>query len=550
MKNRRGVTPAFLIAALTAVVLGGSAAAQAPSYFTPASFSYSPPLVTVLTWTPPVSGDFDNDGIPDVATTVSGGFGVIPSGTHVAVFRGTAAATLAGPLLSPSIYQMYFGARMRALDADADGNLDVLVRLSGNGTALSLHSGVGNGTFAIPSMIVLPSSGQFEVGDLNGDQFPDLVSVSTAAPTNVGVYTGNGAVFALSQSLPVPGFYQGDVNLADVDGDAIQDIIIGNGSTISVAQGLGSALFAPFQSFAASSTIQPFGPLLVQAGTFAIGDLNQDGCDDLAFFGATGGTTNVRLMLGSPSTLLQPSTPIASTPIGSELLIFDVDGDGKKDLVWQVLTPPPVATSTASVRVALGTGTGAFSIPGSLTYATVGYYPGLAPLDLEGDGDLDLATVAVQGFFTDNGGITATQVGVIPNRAVAGAGAPGSYGVPTIGAGSAVVGNAAFSISVANAAPIQLMALGLGSSPVPGWNGAGVGVDIGTLLAFPGAPLGIAITTSNAGGVGSVGIPIPNVPALQGFEAYAQWLVLDPLGTFSVVGSPCSLSRRRTLIVQ
>jgi hypothetical protein len=119
-----------------------------------------------------------------------------------------------------------------------------------------------------------------------------------------------------------------------------------------------------------------------------------------------------------------------------------------------------------------------------------------------------------------------------------------------ISAGSVVVGNAGFAISVAGAAPMQTIALGLGSSSVPGWNGAGVGVDIGSLLAFPGAPLGIAITTSGALGMGSVSIPIPDVRSLHGLEAYAQWLVIDPLGTFSVTGIPCSLSRRRTLVIQ
>jgi hypothetical protein len=112
-----------------------------------------------------------------------------------------------------------------------------------------------------------------------------------------------------------------------------------------------------------------------------------------------------------------------------------------------------------------------------------------------------------------------------------GAGCAGSVGVPVIGAvGRPIFGNTGFAVALSNAAPsapVALMAAG----------GTGVGGCAWFLLDvpfffFPGF--------ADANGATSLLLPIPSDPFVECAQLFAQWIVIDPAGTF--LGGPFALS--------
>ena len=113
-------------------------------------------------------------------------------------------------------------------------------------------------------------------------------------------------------------------------------------------------------------------------------DLNRDGWADLPL--ACEDACDVRVLLGRPDgtgrpqPLLLPTNPVGCTPSPNEP--SDFDGDGVTDIV--------TCNVGGNVSVLLGNGNGSFQP--ATTYA-VGTAPaGLAVLDCEGDGDMDIAT--------------------------------------------------------------------------------------------------------------------------------------------------------------
>jgi hypothetical protein len=104
-------------------------------------------------------------------------------------------------------------------------------------------------------------------------------------------------------------------------------------------------------------------------------------------------------------------------------------------------------------------------------------------------------------------------------------------------------------ISLANAAPFTPAALAVSTAPGPAGLPCAFNIDVGQLLPFPNAPLGVAVVAVDAIGSGSVPIPLPNIPALHGFTAYAQWAAVDSAGGFQAGGLSLSPSRGRKIII-
>ena len=270
--------------------------------------------------------DFNNDGNPDLA--VRGQYSYYPW-----VLTGNPDGTF-----QPAIHFPY-GTRTGTLvasDFNGDGNVDLL---DCGDQGAKLHPGDGDGTFQSPVTIysgqtigcmvadlrrngridMIPSrdrlllgnsDGSFQsaafspalhgnpvaVGDLNGDQKPDLVSISGNLYVSLG--NGDGTFQADQQDATNTGGATNNLLLADVNGDGKTDVLVSpDFQSIKVSLGNGDG------------TLRLTDPILTGSGPrcMTAGDFNGDGQTDLAL--TTDYPPTVTILLGA----FTPTLTVAST---------------------------------------------------------------------------------------------------------------------------------------------------------------------------------------------------------------------------------------------
>jgi hypothetical protein len=260
-----------------------------------------------------LAGDFNEDGIVDLATASAGG--------TVSILIGNGSAGVGNGSFAPAV-DIAVGSGSRALamaDFNADGIADLAVAngssnnvriLLGNGT-----DGHGDGTFTPGASYATQSLPHaLDAGDFNEDGIIDL-AVGNASSSSISILIGNGAggggdgTFAAAVHYPT-GANPYDLTIMDWDGDGIADIgsnsftaagliwiLPGKGST-----GVGNGTFGGSQSFAAGPS-----PRAIVAG-----DFNEDSRPDLAVANAvTAGRVSIvrGTCVGALSTFIEVQAP-------------------------------------------------------------------------------------------------------------------------------------------------------------------------------------------------------------------------------------------------
>ncbi|MGE3174815.1 MAG: FG-GAP repeat domain-containing protein [Planctomycetota bacterium] len=306
-------------------------------------------------------GDLDGDGFADLVVATRIGSVTPP----LVLLRGgpTSAMTLdmtSMPTLLP------FALWPVLLDADGDGDLDVLAGNSGFG--LRLLENVG-GTFVDASASLPPISGGLQIhagADLDGDGRDDCAVAR--ANGDVDVLWGNGSGLSLASGVvtgaPVTWLEPGDF---DADGDL--DLLAEVAGGLDVLWSLGGRQFAR-------------EPLVREAiGFFGAVDVDADGADD-ALFGTRLQPIRTRCLWRARFEDVVQFALQQLPNDGGLCAARDVDGDGITDLV----TP-----SWIEVVVDRGLGGGAFERSRrSLPVASPGQPWRTELVDLDGDGDADL----------------------------------------------------------------------------------------------------------------------------------------------------------------
>lgn len=361
-----------------------------------------------------VVGDFNGDGIPDVAVAGSSGVWLFTGKGDGTLNPGAVAAALA-PVQGGDLAAADFNGdkkldlvfAMPYAGTDGTGNGFVVLLGNGDGTFQSpqafaepkrpfnltvgpltkggpasialtsgsdvyLYFGNGAGGFSGPRVVSLPGIGGIAIGDVNGDGIPDLVSSGgyIALGTDKGTFTK-----PFSYPIDSAGG-SWNVVLADLRNNGLTDIVTDGYDAISVLLSRSKGYFED-------------GLWTKVTGGAACGvaaDFNNDGKPDLAVNTPTGvailmGTGNVAAPLAAGATMTLSNTGC--------ILTGDLNGDGIADLL--------VTTPTAVVSY-IGNGDGTFTQKSS---TTVG--PGLVVLgDFNHDGKLDFATSGNQ-LATGNG---------------------------------------------------------------------------------------------------------------------------------------------------
>lgn len=384
------------------------------------------PAIDLLNASWQVVGDFDSDGLADVAHIASG---------SAAVYAGQASGGVA-PL--PINSTAGITGSLGTADFDRDGNLDLAVSglTPDHEGLLRLLKGTGDGSFASTQDLAAFSSGELATGDIQADGWPDIVvshifnEPGTAAVSLVlsnFVNDGAGSLLAptLTQHVPwvdsfqprlvdldvdgaldlllgtcflrgsgdgtwidgdfidLDGARPADLAAADLDGDGLLDLIatlLEPSDAMVVALGHGDGSFEP--------GVTPAGGPWSAAKQLAVGDLDGDGSPDL--LRTTFQTASPAVRWFSDGTGL--SFPVSADGIASncrDLALSDLNGDGFLDLV--------AATSSAgAVDIRLSDGQGGLLPATSLGLGDKSQALALADLDLNGTKDI-LAALHAEG---------------------------------------------------------------------------------------------------------------------------------------------------------
>jgi len=351
------------------------------------------------TWA--IVGDFDGNGIPDIAAGNFNGYVTILLG------NGNGTFTLA-PLLRPT--DCCTGPTAGAVgDFNGDSKLDLVVTSSsnGNGTAI-VYLGNGDGTFQPNPTIVSVgaannSPASVAVGDFNNDGKLDFATANASnsynGSTSIVLGMGDGTFQAAIDYPDTEGLTPNSIVTADFNNDSYLDIATldrGNGLVAVFVNNRDGTFQGPSYYFAGLTDRQ------TSSMELAVGDFNRDGNADLLVIANRQSSAGV--LLGNGNGTFQPGAWYVTDVDANGVAVGDFDGDGNPDFVVS-------AVGNNSLTVVLGNGDGTFQ--SARSYIGAANPTSVALGDFNGDSKPDMAVTDADNrnvtIFLNNGDGTFTQ---------------------------------------------------------------------------------------------------------------------------------------------
>jgi hypothetical protein len=347
------------------------------------------------------TGDFNLDGRADLVV-------ISPLSEEMNVLVGSSESASG---FSP-VTVFRFGQRLRSPavgDLNADGNPDIVVPDSGD-VGVWIVLGNGDGTFVRPSFVAVGSA-PFAVAVADFDGRPgDDVAVADRQRNSVLLLLSNGTTplaFSTGPEL-LSGAEPEAIATVDLNRDGQADLAtlnVGGAATIGVLvsqrEGEGSPVFARVTSYEAG----------VRPQSLTVADLDGDAIDDLVLLNRPIGAPNhglaAYLSVGDgsldPLPVFDLSCPFVTTNAcpSRGLAAGDFEQDGNVDLAITMVDPRGSSNGDA-VRILRGRGDGSFA--NGPVFGAAKDAMAISAGDYGGDGPIDLAVssprdVNVQGFI-------------------------------------------------------------------------------------------------------------------------------------------------------
>ena len=308
------------------------------------------------------AGDFNSDGRVDIAASL------INPQSSMALLLGNGDGTFSAPVMFDNTAALDDSPAIVATDLDNDGRLDVVlahmlscfVSPCVAARNITVMLGLGDGTFQTPFEIdVGTGMSRIAVGDFNSDGIKDLGIAGNQAQVYVLLGIGNGSflkqptVSLLTENtLGVDGT---DIDVADLNGDTIQDLVVAiglNGSRTAILLGNNDGTFQPARIIT---------DLRLRVPQYqAIADFNRDGFLDLAISMADGTEGLFEILHGNGdgtfrSPVMYAVPPPLSSIGGGPIVTSDFNRDGRPDIALPITGANPglagFVNSTGSIAV-------------------------------------------------------------------------------------------------------------------------------------------------------------------------------------------------------
>ncbi len=308
------------------------------------------------------AGDFNSDGRVDLAVSLNS------AQFSLALLTGNGNGTFNAPVTFENTAAQDDSPAIVATDLDNDGRLDVVlahmlscfVSPCVAARNITVMLGFGDGTFQTPfELDVGTGMSRIAVGDFNSDGIKDLGIAGDRAQVYILLGIGNGSFLKqptmnllTEGTIGVDGT---DIDVADLNGDTIQDLVVAialNGSRTAILLGNNDGTFQPARIITE--------PRLRVPQYQVIADFNRDGFLDLAMALANGTEGLLELRRGNGdgtfgSPLLYLAPPPQSSVGAGPIVTGDFNRDGRPDIALPITGASPglagLVNSTGSVVV-------------------------------------------------------------------------------------------------------------------------------------------------------------------------------------------------------
>jgi hypothetical protein len=348
--NQDGYPDLVVVTSAGAVeLLFGNGSGSFPTLVTPAASGLPSAGVTAL-----VAGDFNADGITDLAVVVGGALQVYLGSGGGVFTAGTTCIAAGNCSLGLGASQIVKG------DFNYDGIQDLAVSNAGGGT-VSVLLGVGDGTFQSSTAVSVGNGPTTLVAaDFNGDGYTDL-AVANTLDNSISIILGSATTMTANSPILSAGTASGLMVAGAFEGGSL-DLVTANATSVYELVGSGPGGGG---AFVAASTVETLGSTVTHLNVYDL-ERTSSVIDDL--YVNTNNTETI--FLGSVSSGFSELNPPGAITIGTtvtgEVAVADVDGDGLRDIVAVNSVSGGVDVTTGELIYTESTSSAAVPVPGPL----------------------------------------------------------------------------------------------------------------------------------------------------------------------------------------